>query len=79
MDRRTFNKLAGMTAMVALTSTELCAEQVAGAGEVILEDDALLVAFDRQSGALTRLHRKQTGWVVERRPAPPARQLRAGR
>jgi hypothetical protein len=68
MDRRTFNKLAGMTAMVALTSTELCAEQVAGAGEVILEDDALLVAFDRQSGALTRLHRKQTGWVVERRP-----------
>jgi hypothetical protein len=63
-----FNKLAGMTAMVALTSTGLCAEQVAGAGEVILEDDALLVAFDRQSGALARLHRKQTGWIVERRP-----------
>jgi len=68
MDRRTFNKLAGMTAMVAMTSTELRAEQAFDAGEVVLEDDALLVAFDRQSGALTRLRLKQTGWIVERRP-----------
>jgi hypothetical protein len=69
MHRRTFNKLAGMATMAAVMNRELRAERPIGAGEVILEDDALLVAFDEDSGALTRLLRKSTGWTVERRPA----------
>ncbi len=67
MDRRTFNKLAGLATIGALARMELNA-QTAGAGEVVLEDDALLVAFNRQSGALTRFTRKKTGWAIERRP-----------
>jgi hypothetical protein len=38
------------------------------AGEVTLEDDSLRVAFDTDSGALTRLENKTTHWVIERRP-----------
>lgn len=37
-------------------------------GDVVLEDRKILVAFDSESGALTRLVYKTTGWVVERRP-----------
>jgi hypothetical protein len=40
----------------------------ASAGEVILEDKFLRVAFDSDSGALTRLEDKSTHWTVERRP-----------
>lgn len=40
----------------------------ARAGGVILEDQSLLVAFDRDSGALTRLEDKSTHWVIEQRP-----------
>jgi hypothetical protein len=40
----------------------------AAADEIVLEDNALLAAFDTGSGALTRLESKATGWVVERRP-----------
>lgn len=40
----------------------------ASAGEVALEDDSLRVAFDSDSGALTRLEDKSRHWVVERRP-----------
>jgi Domain of unknown function (DUF6259) len=71
MDRRTFNKLAGLAAMGALTAdVELSAEQAATiAGEVILQDGELLVAFDRASGALTRMEHKPTHWLIERRPA----------
>ena len=77
MDRRTFNKLAGLAAIGTLTdNTELTAEQVgsladsraASTGEVVLEDRELLVAFDAKSGALTRLQRKSTGWMIQRRP-----------
>ncbi|HEX4031036.1 MAG TPA: hypothetical protein VHX20_11775 [Terracidiphilus sp.] len=68
MDRRTFNKLAGLTAAGALTNAELRAEQPNSAGEVVLEDDVFQVAFDAVSGALTRLVRKSTNWVIERRP-----------
>ena len=67
MDRRTFNKLAGLATLGALARAELNAQN-AGAGEVVLEDNALLVAFNRQSGALTRFTRKKTGWAIERRP-----------
>ncbi len=71
MDRRTFNKLAGLAAMGALTAdVELSAAQAAEvAGEVVLEDDVFLVAFDRGSGALTRMEHKPAHWTVERRPA----------
>ncbi len=69
MNRRTFNKLAGLTAISALAgNADLSAEQSALAGEVVLEDKALLVAFDGKSGALTRLERKATHWKIQRRP-----------
>ncbi len=71
MDRRTFNKLAGLTALAAMTENmELSAAQAAAiTGDVVLEDKDLLVAFDPASGALTRLEHKPTKWVIERRPA----------
>jgi hypothetical protein len=37
------------------------------AGEVTLEDNSLLVSFDSDSGALTRLENKTTHWTIERR------------
>src|SRR6202012_5659246 len=71
MDRRTFNKLAGLATMGALTADlELNAQQAAAmAGEIVLEDRDILVAFDRTSGALTRMEYKPTQWTIERRPA----------
>ena len=71
MDRRTFNKLAGLAAMVAFTeNVDLSAEQASSvAGEVVLQDDDLLVAFDSGSGALVRMERKSTHWSIECRPA----------
>jgi len=71
INRRTFNKLAGLAAVSALTSdVELGAEQIAAiSGEVILQDGELLVAFDSASGALTRMEYKATHWMLERRPA----------
>ena len=42
--------------------------QFASAGEVVLQDGKLLVAFDGDSGALTRLENKATHWTIERRP-----------
>lgn len=38
------------------------------AREIKLEDNALLVAFDAHSGALTRLVDKTSKWTIERRP-----------
>lgn len=70
MDRRTFNKLAGFTALAALADLDMSAEQAAAvSGEVILQDDEFLVAFDPSSGALTRVEHKPTHWIVQRRPA----------
>ena len=70
MDRRTFNKLAGTAAFVAFAeSSDLRAQAAADDSEVVLEDKELLVAFDKKSGALTRMIRKSTNWVVQRRPA----------
>lgn len=71
MDRRTFNKLAGLATFGILTAdVDLTAEQAAAAsGEVVLQDNEFLVAFDRTSGALTRMEYKPTGWMIERRPA----------
>ena len=69
MDRRTFNKLAWLTAIGALAGNAgLGAEQLVPPGEVVLEDEALLVGFHSSSGALTRLERKATQWKIQRRP-----------
>jgi hypothetical protein len=38
------------------------------AADVTLRDNSMLVTFDSNSGALTRLEDKSTGWVLERRP-----------
>ena len=71
MDRRTFNKLAGLAALAALTeNVEMSAEQAASVtGEVVLQDSEFLAAFDPASGALTRITHNPTNWTVERRPA----------
>jgi hypothetical protein len=70
VNRRTFNKFAGIAALSALTDIEMNAQQAAAlAGEVVLEDSEFLVAFDPVSGALTRMEHKATNWTVERRPA----------
>lgn len=70
MDRRTFNKLAGFAALAALADIEMTAEESASAaGEVVLQDEEFLVAFDVATGALTRMEHKPTRWTVERRPA----------
>jgi len=83
MDRRAFNKLASLAGVGALTvgmekgigqaepvdSLQAASRgQSALAGEVILEDSSLLVAFDSGSGALTRFERKSTHWKMQRRP-----------
>lgn len=54
----------GMLAALTFFITPLCAS----AGEVVLQDDKLSVAFDSDSGALTRLENKATHWVIEQRP-----------
>jgi hypothetical protein len=71
MDRRTFNKLAGLTALAALAeNSEMSSAQAAAvSGEVLLEDADLAVAFDPRSGALTRMEQKASHWTIERRPA----------
>jgi hypothetical protein len=63
--------LAGLATFGILTAdVDLTAEQAAAAsGEVVLQDNEFLVAFDRTSGALTRMEYKPTGWMIERRPA----------
>lgn len=68
MNRRTFNKLAGLTAAAAVVNPDLRAQVTGGAGEVVLENEAFLVGFDRTTGVLTRMTRKASGWVIERRP-----------
>ncbi len=40
----------------------------ATAGELILQDDKLLVAFDSSTGALIRMINKTTNWTIQRRP-----------
>lgn len=76
MNRRTFNKLAGFTALAALAENkDLHAAQIEPAqigavnpaDQLILEDRELLVAFDKRTGSLTRLERKRTGWAIQRR------------
>jgi hypothetical protein len=58
---------------VAIALTLLCFAFVAKAKprydkEVIIQNDSLLVAFDAGTGALVRMERKSTHWLIERRP-----------
>lgn len=52
----------------ALFCLVLVSVEPALAGEVTLEDNSILVSFDTNSGALTRLEDKTTHWMIERRP-----------
>jgi hypothetical protein len=70
VNRRTFNKLAGLAALAALADIDMNAEEAAAvSGEVVLQDSEFLIAFDPASGALTRMEHKPANWVIERRPA----------
>lgn len=71
LNRRTFNKLIGLTTLATLANNgEMSAAQAAQAsGEVVLEDSEFLIAFDPSSGALTRMEHKPSNWLIERRPA----------
>lgn len=57
---------------LALVSHFILAVSCASASEVILQDNSLLVAFDSDSGALTRMEHmttdRSTDWTIERRP-----------
>lgn len=77
MDRRAFNKLAGLAAIGAMAENpELHAQKQntagsmppASSGEIVLEGDELLVAFNKTTGALSRLVRKATNWTIQNRP-----------
>lgn len=58
----------GASVFAAACLAVMLAGPAARAGEVTLEDDSLRVSFDSDSGALTRMENKLTGWTVERRP-----------
>lgn len=75
MNRRTFNKLAGLAAITAFADIEAHSQNRIETGtppqlgpQVVLEDADLLVAFDSLSGALVRMERKSSHWVIEQRP-----------
>ena len=46
----------------------LCFIQAAAGSEVVLEDSHILVAFDSDTGALTRMEDRSSHWMIERRP-----------
>ena len=46
----------------------MSAGQSAVAREIVLQDSKLLVAFNSETGALTRLVSKDPQWAIERRP-----------
>ena len=51
-----------------MLSVVLISVKTTFAGEVVLQDDKLSVAFDSKSGALTKLENKAAHWTIERRP-----------
>jgi hypothetical protein len=78
MNRRTFNQLAGLAALglagkgraeaAPPAQAEANNAGAVRAGDIVLEDSELLAAFDPVSGALTRIERKSSHWVVQRNP-----------
>jgi hypothetical protein len=65
---KVINALSCARLCAVLCLVAACARFSAFAGEVTLEDNSILVAFDSDSGALTRLEDKTTHWKIERRP-----------
>jgi hypothetical protein len=61
-------KLIKYTKLFTVCLLIACPQMLAVAGEVILENDSLRVSFDSDSGAITRLNDKVSGWTIERRP-----------
>lgn len=57
-----------MLAAVSIYLAAILPPLSAHAGEIVLQDDRLVAAFDSDSGALTRLENKTTHWTIERRP-----------
>lgn len=54
--------------IVVLVLSTILMWQSAFAREVVLQDGKLLVAFDSETGALTKMVSKTTDWTIERRP-----------
>ena len=76
MNRRTFSKLAGLATIAAMTEGADLPAQAGSSneaaytpsdGEVVLENQNFLVAVDKNSGAIVRLERRSTNWVIQRR------------
>jgi hypothetical protein len=71
-----FGKMAGLAAVSTLAQAGEASVQKTPdkemtpqlGTEVVLEDAEVRVAFDSISGALVRMDRKSSGWVIERRP-----------
>ncbi|TSJ42714.1 hypothetical protein FO440_00540 [Mucilaginibacter corticis] len=54
-------------ACVLLCATISVKAAPVGDKEIIIQDDSLLVAFDANNGALVRMERKSTHWLIEKR------------
>lgn len=63
-----FSSRMWLPAALSLCALAVSTSPSALAGEVVLQDDQVTVAFDSDSGALTRLEDKDLNWTVERRP-----------
>lgn len=56
------------TKLLVVCLLAFCPQMFIAAGEVTLENHSLRVSFDSDSGAITRLDDKTSGWTIERRP-----------
>lgn len=57
-----------MKTLISIFLSVLLFSQISFAGEVVLQDNKMLVAFDSNTGTLIRMENKTTGWNIERRP-----------
>jgi len=61
------NKFYSLVIFALLSNNLISAVNPAFPDEIILQDDSLIIAFDSISGAITRMERKSTHWIMERR------------
>ena len=54
--------------LIAVCAVTFFGRLSAPGGVVVIEDDSVLMAFDSDPGALTRMESKLRHWVIERRP-----------
>jgi hypothetical protein len=64
----THKSFSGVRLFIASFFVFTLAGPLAFADEVTLEDNSVLVSFDSESGALTRMVDKTANWTIERRP-----------